>query len=198
MKTRTTIFVLVSLATLFTLFFSKTVFQLGTTRRLFKRGIKRMASITVDEAFGSEELIKRIDSDPSTIFALLDTLKVTKDVYIVAKAEWCPDCQAVPAVVLGFKEYAIKQQSRITVVICDVGTRELWKSGTHPLKSTTGDSPSLKLAGVPMVIHWENGTEKARLTTGLTDGRAMEQGEATVTSTVSTWLMSLLTSKSHL
>ena len=85
--------------------------------------------------------------------------------------QWCPDCQAVPAVVTGFKEHAIKQQSLITVVICDVGARELWKSGMHPLKSTTGDAPSLKLAGVPMIIHWENGAEKARLTTGLTGGQ---------------------------
>jgi len=146
--------------------------------------------MSIDEAFGSETLLKRYEADPSTIFALLDTLRGQKDVFIVAKATWCPDCQAVPALVTGFKEHAIKQQSLVSLVICDVGTRELWKSGSHPLKITTGDSPSLKLAGVPMVIHWENGAEKARLTTGLTDGKAMEQGETTVINTVSTWLSS--------
>ena len=191
-RTTTVVFVLVSITFITLSFFSKTIFQLGTTRRLFKhRGIKRMASITIDEAFGSHQLLKRYEADPSTIFTLLDTLRDTKDVFIVAKATWCPDCQAVPAVVAGFKEHAIKQQSLMTVVICDVGTRELWKSGTHPLKSTTGDAPSLQLAGVPMVIHWENGVEKARLTKGLTDGKAMEEGEATVITTITTWLSSL-------
>ena len=46
-----------------------------------------MASKTIDEAFAGEQLLKRYTSEPSTIFALLDTLRYTKDVFIVAKAE---------------------------------------------------------------------------------------------------------------
>jgi uncharacterized membrane protein len=153
---------------------------------------KRMSTISVEEAFGNDtQHLKRIDAEPDTVFRVLEGLADEKDVFIVAKAAWCPDCQAVPSMVTGLKSFATEKQSLLTVVLLDVGSRELWKSGTHPLKSNTGDAPSLRLAGVPMLIHWADGTEKGRLTAGLTDGAAMQQGEAVVTKTVTDWLRTL-------
>ena len=152
--------------------------------------VRRMASLSLDDAFRGEPFLKRIDVDDHTkIAATLDELKGTPDLFVIYKAAWCPDCQAVPAVVLGFKEVAKARQAPVTVVVCDVGTRELWKGGAHPLK---WEASAMKLVGVPMLVKWgADGVEKGRLTAGLTDGRALEQGEAVVTKTVVDWFNAL-------
>lgn len=152
-----------------------------------------MSTTTVDQAFGNDtQHLKRVETDSDTVFEVLEGLTDRKNVFIIAKATWCPDCQAVPSMITGLKSFAIEKQSEFTVVLCDVGSRELWKSGTHPLKSSTGDAPSLHLAGVPMLIQFADGKEKGRLTAGLTDGAAMQQGEAVVAKTVTDWLATLV------
>ena len=176
--------------------FISTLFATVTARRSLRATnilaapaskIRRMASLTVDDAFRGEPLLKRVDADFDNVAATLDSLKKdAPDLFVVAKAAWCPDCQAVPAIVLGMKEYATAKQTPVTVVICDVGSRDLWKGGAHPLK---GEASVMKLAGVPMVLKWgADGMEKGRLAAGLVDGRAMGQGEAVVTKTVVDWL----------
>lgn len=81
----------------------------------------------------------------------------------------------------------------VTVITCNVGEKNLWESGFHPqMNASSKGTPSLRLAGVPMLISWGDGGEKARLIKGLTDDSALQKGgKEAVSQLVSEWLSTL-------
>jgi thiol-disulfide isomerase/thioredoxin len=116
--------------------------------------------------------LSKIPAKPENLFDALRTVEGLKDTYVVYYSDWCPDCLAVPAIVRALDEEATRLGRVFTVVMCNVGERDLWKSGSHPLK--TG-APGLK--GIPTLMKWGSGrSEESRLERGLYDGSALAAG----------------------
>jgi Eukaryotic protein of unknown function (DUF953) len=150
-----------------------------------------MASITIDEAFGSSKLV-RVDADTTDLFSKIDALKSTaSDSYIIFHSTWCPDCRAVPAIVRGLRQHAERTGEEPSVILCDIGDRDTWKSGHHPFKqtgSTEDGRPALALKGIPSLIKWRGGSETGRLVKGLADGSAFAESEDAVSKLIIDYL----------
>jgi hypothetical protein len=150
-----------------------------------------MATHFFDDSDGENNTtIRRFDVSFSSIWSMLESLK--GDLLIVAYAKWS-NPHAISAVMSSIQRYGMERDKIITVITCNVGDENLWKSGFHPqMNASSKGTPSLRLAGVPMLISWSDGGEKARLIQGLTDGSALQKGgEEGVSRLVSAWLSTL-------
>ena len=140
-----------------------------------------MASITIDEAFSQGiEVLRRIDVEPADLYTVLDDLKGVHNVYGIYHATWCPDSQAVPAMISAITANAIKNNLVVTIILCDIGEKSIWKYGDHIFKQRT--SRLYLNQGIPTLIKYDTqGLEKFRLFDDLSDGMALKtEGEEAV------------------
>ena len=150
-----------------------------------------MSSRFFDDSDGENgTVIRRFDVAFTSIFTMLDSIK--GDLLILAYAAWS-NPNAISALMQSIKRYGMETGKIITVITCNVGEENLWKSGFHPqMNASSKGTPSLRLAGVPMLISWGDGGEKARLIQGLTDDSALQKGgKEAVSQLVSEWLSAL-------
>ena len=143
-----------------------------------------------DSDSDSNKTIRRFDVSFSSIFPMLDNIK--GDLLILAYATWSNPI-AISGLMRSIKRYGMETDKIITLITCNVGEENLWKSGFHPqMNASSKGTPSLRLAGIPMLISWGDGGEKARLIEGLTDGSALQDGgEEGLSRLVFEWLSAL-------
>lgn len=150
-----------------------------------------MSSHFLDDSDGENNTaIRRFDLAFTSIFTMLDSIK--GDLLILAYASWS-NPNAISALMQSIKRYGMETDKIVTVITCNVGEKNLWESGFHPqMNASSKGTPSLRLAGVPMLISWGDGGEKARLIKGLTDDSALQKGgKEAVSQLVSEWLSTL-------
>ena len=93
-----------------------------------------------------------------------------KDHFVIFKADWCPDCQAVSAVEEALQE---GRNPDLNLVVVDVGEKGAYKSPDFVFRTNW-----VGLKGVPSLYYFSASGEMSKCEAGLSDGKALKEGGA--------------------